>query len=133
MNIPCNTLAEYCSLLEEIFDRFAQENSKLFMASFEDELSGRISSRNATGTIILDDLGFKNKKLEDECRLEYGEIPRGISYCIAFAEAEFVKNLQENESAMGKVFKTSRQESVERIMLCSFSCDNFAEEGEDEV
>lgn len=133
MIIPYNSLTEYCDLLEEIFNEFAQENSKIFMTSFEDELSGRISSRNATGTIILDDLGFKNKKLEDECRLEYGEIPQGIPYCIAFAEAEFVKNIQDNESAMGKVFKTSRQESVERIMLCPFSCDNFAEEGEDEV
>lgn len=130
LNHPCNTMKEYCSILEKLFERFAHEYPRVFMASFEDELSARIDS-SATGT-ILDELGFRNKRLEDECRFEYGEIPVGSSYCIAFAQADFVKNLQEQENTMGKVFKTSRQESVERIMLCSFFCNDFILEGDEQ-
>lgn len=130
LNHPCNSIKEYCIILEKLFERFVHEYPSVFMASFEDELSSRIDS-SATGT-ILDELGFRNKRLEDECRFEYGEIPVGSSYCIAFAQADFVKNLQEQENVMGKVFKTSRQESVERIMLCSFSCNNFILEGDEQ-
>ena len=122
-NVPCSRVETYCSYLKSVFDRLVNENKKVFLTSFEDELSARIESSTA-GT-ILNDLGWENKKLEDECRLQYGMIPEGHAYCIAFADADFMEDLEAQEKTMGKVFKTSRQESVERIMLCSFSCDQY--------
>lgn len=130
MNRYCENTEEYCRNLKNIFLRYAGENPKVYLTSFEEELAARIEN-NATGT-ILDNLGFKNRKLEDECRLQYGRIPEGNAYCIAFAEAAFIPPLEQQGSLMGKVFRTSRQESVERIMICPFSCEEYAEEGGEE-
>lgn len=127
MNRLCGSVEEYCNSLKQIFLRYTEENSKVYLTSFEDELAVRIEE-NATGT-ILDGLGFKNRKLEEECRFQYGQIPQGNSYCIAFANAAFIPNLEQQSSLMGKVFRTSRQESVERIMICPFSCDIYPTEG----
>lgn len=130
MNKNCQSVEEYCECLKDVFFQYIEENPKVYQTSFEEELAKRIND-NATGT-ILDNLGFKNGKLEDECRLQYGKNPEGNSYCIAFAEAAFISNLEKQEKLMGKVFRTSRQESVERIMLCPFSCETYTLEGGEE-
>lgn len=127
MNRVCSSVEEYCDSLKKIFRRYTEENSKVYLTSFEEELAVRIEE-NTTGT-ILDGLGYKNRKLEEECRLQYGQLPEGNSYCIAFADAAFIPILEQQGRRMGKVFRTSRQESVERIMICPFPCDTYPTEG----
>lgn len=127
MNQICDNIQQYCEQLKAVFLRYTAEYPKIYLTSFEKELANRIEE-NTMGT-ILEDLGYKNRKLEDECRFQYGKIPEGNCYCIAFAKAAFIPNLEQQRDLMGRLFCTSRQESVERIMLCPFECESDLPEG----
>ncbi len=119
----CTAIGLYCECLKTVFKQFVGENAGVYLTTFERELANR--SESDTTMRILDELGFQNQKLKDECRFQCEKFPEGNSYCIAFAEAEFVDALENQENFKGKVFRTSRQDSVERIMICPLSCEIY--------
>lgn len=127
----CGSVKEWCAHLEKLFGKMVDDNREKLDTTFEKELDLRLHA-NSTGT-IMEELGHKNKKLSEECRLEYGNSPEGPCYCMAYAGANFVNSIEEYRKEMGSLFTSSRQDSVERLMICPFSCDIHYFDGDEEV
>lgn len=127
----CGSVKEWCSHLKKLFEKMVDDNKDKLDTTFEKELDLRLQA-NSTGT-IMGELGYKNQKLAEECRLEYGNSPEGSCYCMAYAGANFVNSIEKYKNEMGSLFTSSRQDSVERLMICPFSCDIHYFDGEEEV
>jgi hypothetical protein len=124
------TMHDWCTHLQQLFCNLVEAESKELNTTFEEEQK-LILDANPTAA-IMEQLGFKNQRLMDECRLEYGNVPSGKCYCLAYAGAEFVDELQKQEKDMGLLFTSSRQDCAERLMICQFSCDShYFDEGEE--
>lgn len=127
----CASVGEWCIRLRSLFQELINEYPKELDTTFEEEQK-LILDANPTAA-IMEQLGFKNQRLTDECRLEYGNTPTGNCYCLAYAGAEFVDEIRNQEKDMGALFTSSRQDCAERLMICPFSCDNHHFDGYKEV
>lgn len=126
-----DTPAQWCEHLKELFLNLVEKHADKLDTTFEQELNLRIV--NGTTTTIMDELGFKNQRLDAECRLEYGNSPSGNSYCLSYAGAKFVTEIEKHRDEMGDLFASSRQDSVERLMICPFECDISYFNGKEET
>lgn len=126
----CTSVKEWCAHLKKLFEKMVDDHKDKLDTTFEKELELRLYA-NSTNT-IMEELGHKNKRLEEECRLEYGNSPSGSCYCMAYAGADFVNSIEEHKNEMGSLFTSSRQDSVERLMICPFSCDIHYFDGDEE-
>lgn len=126
----CGSVKEWCAHLGRLFRKMVDDYKDKLDTTFEKELDLRLHA-NSTST-IMEELGHKNKRLAEECRLEYGNSPDGPCYCMAYAGANFVNAIEEHKNEMGSLFTSSRQDSVERLMICSISCDMHYFDGDEE-
>ena len=125
-----DSIDEWFRNLKKIFERFVDDNRTEWDTTFEQELALRIAGNTADEIIV--NLGFSNDKLVKSCRLSWGNLPDGNTYCMVYSGAEFIDELKKIMKPKDNLFMSSRQDSVERLMISKISCSSSCFTGYEE-